>query len=265
MNIAIVTLSLGANYTRDYSLRLIKDVLDKTKHKIYLTTDCKSIITDQYGNNDRIVIKEINREELTIRLNTDGGFGTATDFNFNMRYMCLEPVKDLADTAVVFTDCDNSLDWWDEDIIQDWLLNNKNENLDFFAPRNSFKLHMFLENYNKVKDENPHDGIFWHKLYNFDLINNPKPEWDNAPLPAEYLLIFINDGKKLNKFYEEWKRLHDHLVNQGWTFGTWAEGFEIGVSSIVAGFNNFDISWHHDIWGKAFTANGYKIGHATEI
>lgn len=264
MNICITTLSLGENYTRDYSLRLIDDVLNKTPHSIHLTTDYKTIITDKFGDNDRIIIKEIDRKDLTIRLNTDGGKGYANDFNFNMRYNCLETVKDLKDTVVIFTDCDNSLDWWDEDIIQNWLRDMQTQGYDFFAPRTDFKLKNFISNYMSVKDQNPQDGIFWHKLVNFDLLNNPKPEWDEAPLPAEYLLIFINDGVKLNSFYNKWKELHDYLVNQGWTYGTWAEGFEIGVSSITSGFKDYDISWHHQIWGKAFTANGYKIGHSTE-
>jgi hypothetical protein len=264
MNVAITTLSLGENYTRDYTLRLIDDVLNKTQHSVYITTDCKSTITNKYGDNERIVIKEISRDNLTIRLNTDGGYGTATDFNFNMRYMCLDLVKNLEDTIVVFTDCDNSLDWWDETTIQEWASNMKERGFDFFAPRSDYKLSQYLEMYNKAKAENPKEGIFWHKLYNFDLIDNPKPEWDNASLPAEYLLVFFNDGKKLEAYYNEWKKLHDHLVNQGWTYGTWAEGFEIGVSALLSGYNAYDLSWHHPIWGKVFTPNGYKVGHATE-
>jgi hypothetical protein len=262
MKVAITTLSLGKNYTMDYTLRLINDVLNKTIHSIYITTDCKSIITEKYGNNDRIFINEISRENIVVRLNTDGGFGSATDFNFNMRYMCLESVKNLEDTIVVFTDCDNSLDWWDEDEIQNWAVDMQSRGFDFFAPRNDYKLHMYLNMYNQ--SNNPNEGIFWHKLFNFDLINNPKPEWDNASLPAEYILVFFNDGKKLESFYNEWKKLHDQLVTQGWTYGTWAEGFEIGVSALMSGYVPFDISWHHHIWGKAFTANGYKVGHATE-
>jgi hypothetical protein len=264
MNVCFVTLSLGENYTRDYTVRLINDVLNRTQHSIYITTDCKSTITDVYGENERIHIKEITRDNLTIRLNTDWGRGYATDFNFNMRYMCLEPVKDLPDTAVIFTDCDNSLDWWDEEIVQEEIRRMGVHGFDFLAPRNSLTLRQFLKNYNQVKDTNPQDGIFWHKLFNFDLIDNPKPEWDEAPLPAEYLLIFINDGVKLNKFYNQWKEMHDYLVERNKTYGTWAEGFEIGVSSLVAGFVPYDINWHHYVWGKAITANGYKVGHKTE-
>jgi len=266
MDIAITTLSLGVNYTRDYSLKLINDVLNRTEHKIYLTTDCASIIEEAYPNNPRVVINKITREKLLIRLNVDGGVGYATDFNFNMRYMCLEPVKNLKNTVVVFTDCDNSLDWWDEDVIQNWLDRMKKTDFDFFAPRADYKLWQYLDEYNKNKDINPRGGIFWHKILNFDLINNPKPEWNDASLPAEYILVFMGDTEKLEKFYNQWKNMHDYLVNQGWTYGTWAEGFEIGVSALVAGYESYDIGWSHEIWGKAFTPNGYKkiIWHPTE-
>ena len=61
MKICITTLSLGENYTRDYSLKLINDVLTKTSHSIYITTDVKNVITNVYGDNERINIKEIDK------------------------------------------------------------------------------------------------------------------------------------------------------------------------------------------------------------
>lgn len=262
MNIVFTTLSLGLPYTRDYCINLIKDVLTKTNHSIHITTDFKSIIEEKYPNNPRVIINEINRDNLKIRINTDWGKGYSDDFNFNMRYLCFESVKDLEDYVVIFTDCDNSLDWWDENEIQLWLKTQINSGYDFFGPRNTWKLKQFLETYEK--QENKQEGLFWHKVYNYDLINNPRREWDEAPLPAEYLLIFYNRGKKLIKFYEQWKWFHDYLVNQNKSYGTWAEGFEIGVSSYVAGFSAYDIGWTHPIWIKVITPNGYKIGHPTE-
>jgi hypothetical protein len=262
MNIIFTTLSLGEPYTRDYCLKLINDVLQKTTHSIAVTTDCANIIFEKYGNNPRIIIKKIQRNDLTIRINTDWGVGIGNDFNFNMRYLCFEDIKDLEDYVVIFTDCDNSLDWWDESEIQKWLESHIEKGFDFFAPRNDLKLSVFLKEYNNQK--NIKHGIFWHKLYNYDLIDHPKPEWDDSPLPAEYLLIFYNKDKKLQKFYDQWKWFHDYLVERNKSYGTWAEGFEIGVSSLVAGMVPFDIGWCHPVWKRAITPNGYKIGHPTE-
>lgn len=262
MTIIFTTLSLGIPYTRDYCLKLINDVLKRTQHSICITTDCKDIIIEQYPNEPRIIIKEIKREDLKIRINTDWGFGYSDDFNFNMRYMCLEMLKDMEDHVIIFTDCDNSLDWWDENEIQTWLKDQTQKGFDFFAPRNGLKLHGYLEEYKN--QNNKKYGIFWHKLYNYDLIDNPRKEWDDAPLPAEYLLIFYNREKKLIKFYEQWKWFHDYLVEKNKSYGTWAEGFEIGISSHVAGMVPFDIGWCHDIWKRTINPNGYKTGHPTE-
>lgn len=262
MNIAFTTLSLGLPYTKDYCLRLIEDVLTKTPHSIYVTTDRKELIIEKYPNEPRIVIKEIKREDVVLRINTDWATGHADDFNFNMRYLCFDDVKNLENHVIIFTDCDNSLDWWDENEVQSWLEKHITLGYDFFGPRNDLSLKNFLDDYYS-KSEKTH-GIFWHKLYNYDLIDNPKPEWNNAPLPAEYLLIFYNSNNKLVKFYEQWKWFHDYLVERNKSYGTWAEGFEIGVSSLIAGFVPYDIGWNHQIWKKAITPNGYKVGHQTE-
>jgi hypothetical protein len=257
MKTVLTTLSFGENYTRDYTLRMIEDVLNLSPIDFYITTDCRHIIEDKYGDNNRIHITDLKRDEVQIRVPIGENKG-ASDFNFNMRYLSLVPVMDLEDTMVIFTDCDNSFDWWDEELIQTYMSKINEEGYDFFAPRNDFKWKQFLSNYNN--QNNREEGIFWHKIFNYDLNTNPRPEWDEAPCPAEYLLVFINTDRKLRKFVEQWKWFHDYLCNREFSYGTWAEGFEIGVSSLVAGFKPFDISWHHQIWGKVFTANGYKTG-----
>lgn len=141
------------------------------------------------------------------------------------------------------------------------------EGYDFFGSRTDYKWKDFISGYiNKTDNTN----IFNHKIFNYDLDSNLKPEWGDASLPAEYLLIFNNNNNnKLNLFYNSFKYFHDYLANKDYTEGTWAEGFELGVSALLAGFKPFDIGWHHPIWSKMFTPNGYKIGpnaivHPTE-
>ena len=60
--------------------------------------------------------------------------------------------------------------------------------------------------------------------------------------------------------FEQWKWFHDYLAKRDYTEGTWAEGFEIGVSAHVAGFKALDIGWNHGLWSRMFEANGYKTG-----
>ena len=254
MKFVVTTLSIGKNYTKDYTCRLIKDVLEKTNNDIYITTDCDDVIENQFGKQERIKIQKIKKEDIKLRIKI-GNY--SDDFNFNMRYLCLKPVKDLEDAIVIFTDCDNSFDWWDDAVVTRFIEEKGKDGYDFYGPRMSYIWRNFLDDY---KSQNKKEyGIFWHKILNYRLDVNSN-EWDNAPLPAEYLLIFDNRGKKLNKFYDQWKWFHDHLVNMESSFGTWAEGFEIGVSSYIAGFKGYDIGWNHDIWSRIFCANGYKTG-----
>ena len=251
----ITTLSIGENYTRDYTTKLINDVLELSNLDIYITTDCRQILDDLFKDNERVKITEVNREDLVIRLKIGEH---SSDFNFNLRYLCFDPVKDLEDTLVIFTDCDNSFDWWDEDAVESFASGLVNQGFDFFAPRNTYYWSIYRTQFKT--ENNPMLGNYWHKITNFD-IDVDDTSIDNATIPAEYLLLFYNRDKKLVKFYEHWKWFHDYLVKKETTQGTWAEGFEIGVSAYRSGFVPYDISFSHDIWSRVFTASGYKNGH----
>jgi hypothetical protein len=259
MKIVITTLSVGENYTRDYTLKLIHDVLELSNLDIYITTDFPNIIKEKYGNNDRIKITTVNRDDLVIRVKVGE---SASDFNFNLRYLCFDPVKELEDTLVIFTDCDNSFDWWDEKLITEFTTNCINDGFDFFAPRNSFYWSTYRNSF--LKENDPKLGNYWHKVvnYNLDMLDESN---DKASLPAEYLLIFYNKDKKLVKFYEKWKWYHDYLISKETSEGTWAEGFEIGISAYYANFIAYDISFCHPLWGRMFTASGYKNGHKGSV
>jgi hypothetical protein len=262
--IYFTTLSLGKNYTQDYACNLINDILTKTNHIIAITTDCPNIINDIYPNNSRILIDIINKKDLKIRLPIGHENSTASDFNFNLRHLCIKQLLSIPNNFyTIWTDCDNSLEWWDENIVQSFFNEINSLGYDFLAPRTSDK---FIDFLNEVKSSNNlKHGNFWHKLFNYDLITNPRPEWDNAPLPAEYLIVLLN-SQKLLSFYNQFKWFHDYLINKPYTEGTWAEGFEIGVSSLVAGYIPYDIGWNHEILSKAIKANGHKnkIWHPTE-
>lgn len=260
--IYFTTLSLGNNYTKDYTCKLLDQVLNKTPHSFAITTDCPEIIWNEYGqSNKRILIDTISRSDFKIRLPI-GPNSSASDFNFNMRYRCIEQLLNIdQDFITIWTDCDNSLDWWEENDIQLFFENMINEGYDFLAPRNDYKFQDFLIDFKT--HSNPQHGLFWHKLLNYNLISNPRPEWNMASLPAEYMLIFLN-SKKLTKFYLQFKWFHDYLSNLPYTYGTWAEGFEIGVSALCAGYIPYELGWNHYIMGRAIRANGLKIGHPTE-
>jgi hypothetical protein len=273
MRKVLTTLSVGETYTRHYTLKLIEDTLNITPLDIYIVTDFRSIIEEKYANNPRIFIQDISRDEFKLRIPIGPNKG-ADDFNFNLRYRALEFVQDLDDTFIIFTDCDNSVDWWD-DVEMDKFIDSGIENgYDFYGPRTDLKLKSISEkfysnstNLDLIHPDANYDDhtIFWHKFYNYDCLNGISEEWKNAPLPAEYMLLFYNTGGKLRKMVEQWKYFFNYLQDRDYGYGTWAEGFEIGISTHLAGFNPKDISFSHPIWNRFMMPSGYKNGHKGDV
>lgn len=271
MKKALTTLSLGVEYTTEYTLRLIEDVLKLSTLDMYITTNCRDVIEKKYGVHDRIKIKDVDLKDIKIRIPI-GVNKAADDFNFNVRYLCLEHVMNLNDTLIIFTDCDNSFDWWDEKAIDQFIRDQYSQGYDFFGPRTDYCLQLAIDAFNTQceKDETQYQAstLFWHKFFNYDMLEHTplrvkdpvNHKWGSAGLPSEYLLIFYNHNEKLKKLVEQWKWFHDYLVNREYSWGTWAEGFEIGVSAYVAGFKAKDIGYGGTVWGTAFTPNGYKTG-----
>lgn len=272
MNIVITTLSIGEEYTRKYTLRMIKDVLEKSDVKFYITTDHPEIIQERYSNHERIILNVLRTEDYPITLPI-GSNKHASDFNFNLRYLCLEPVENLDNTLVIFTDCDNSFDWWDRASVESFVNNMLDAGYDFYAPRCGYKLkgamNQFNTNYKVNKNCNYSDHtILYEKFFNYNIIDiesesilNPDDHpWANAPIPTEYLVVIYNRNNKLKSMVDQWRWFCNYLNNRDFVYGTWAEGFEIGVSSFVAGFNPYDIGFMHEIWSKMFEPNGYKTG-----
>ena len=273
MRKVLTTLSVGETYTRHYTLKLIKDTLDLTPLDIYIVTDFRNIIEEEYGNNPRIFISDTSRDQFKLRIPIGPNKG-ADDFNFNIRYKALEFVQDLEDTLIIFTDCDNSVDWWDDKIMNEFLEREINNGYTFFGPRTDLKLENIYSKFkSNAKDfdpiNSPHNmeklTIFWHKFFNFDVVDNIPQEWLQAPLPAEYMLLFYNKDNMLKKMVDQWKYFCEYVQNKEYGWGTWAEGFEIGISAHLAGFNPKDISFSHHIWNKFMTPSGYKNGHKGSI
>jgi len=271
MKKVLTTLSLGAEYTSEYTIRLIKDVLELSSLDLYVTTNCRDVIEGVYGQNERIKIKDINLKDVKIRIPMGENKG-GDDFNFNLKYLCFEPVMKFTDALILYTDCDNSFDWWDEQVVEEYTTRNFQQGFDFLAPRAGLTVQTCIDSFNAQceKDETHYQSstLIWHKFFNYDMVSTSPlrvsdshtPKWGPAGLPAEHLLLFYNTGNKLEKFVEQWKWFHDYLVNREYTWGTWAEAFEIGVSAYLAGFNVRDIGYSDPVWGKIITFNGYKTG-----
>jgi hypothetical protein len=254
----LVTLSIGKLYTERFANKLIDDVLNNSDLNIHVTTDVPEVIEEKFGINERVVLNKINSDNIKIRLWLNEN-KVSSDFNFNLKYLCFDEIYKDPTSIVIFTDCDNSFEWWNKDEAFDYLYEQYQQGFDFFASRTDWTFGGFMREYNS--QTNRQHSIFWHKIFNYDLDKTPKPEWDGASLVAEDVLVFINNDDKVRKFYEQWKYLHDYLAAKDYTEGTWAEGFEIGVSAVVAGFKARDLGWSHHIFRKMFLYNGYKTGY----
>jgi hypothetical protein len=257
----LTTLSFGEYYTSKFTLKLIEDVLTLSDLKIHITTDVGHIVKEKYGNNDRVILNEIDLNTVKVRLWVNQ-VKVSDDFNFNLKYLTFKDICEDENSVVIFTDCDNSFDWWDREKVMEYLYERYKYGFDFFGCRADWLFSDFLKEY-YGQDKREH-SLFWHKIYGYDLDKTPRPDWGGAPLVAEHLLVFINNNGKMKRFYEEWKNLHDYLANKDYTEGTWAEGFEIGVAAIMAGFKPQNLDWSHHIFSKMIGYNGYKTGHKSE-
>jgi len=253
MKYVFTTLSIGENHTRDYTLRLLNDVITKTEQDILVVTDVPDLIRNTFSSN-RIKFNVLDRSKIKIRLWVNQPH-SSSDFNFNLKYHCFEPLVGTNYDYVIFTDCDNSIEWFNVKEADEYFTTHLNAGYDSFGCRASWKLKGVIDEY--FAQDNPYHGLFHHKILNYKLTKDLSEEYQKSPLPAEHVLAFQNSFK-LEKFYLNWKDFHDKLCSLDYTYGTWAEGFEIGVSATLAGYNMCDITWHSTLLHKIVQYNTYK-------
>lgn len=267
-NIIFCTLSIGINYTRDYTIQLIEEVLSKTSSRIAITTDEPDIITSKFGYNPRILIEYFDRTKYKIRLPIGpltNGITHASDFNFNLKYTVLHQLLDVPEKYVFFMDCDDQIVDWNDSEVESVLEQQYSSGITFWAHR-CVKDHIgtVLANYiSNLSLSNPAPTLGWHKVWAYDMIHHHRPSWDGAAFPAEHFMILVNEGNKIQTMYTQWKWFHDTLCSLPYTWGTWAEGLEIGISAHVAGYVVSPIPTNIC---SMFVASGHKEGfhHATD-
>ena len=233
------SLSIGLPYTRDYTIPLIKEILSMTTSRLAITTDQVQFLQAEFPNEPRLILTHFDSSKHKLRLQISPYPDAATDFNFNLKYLVFEPILDAPEPYVVYTDCDNSMIKWEEDVILNRLATEHKLGFTFFAERGGEgALAGIIKEYLRtfLMDEPP--GLGWHKIWAFDLLHHPRPKWENASFPSEHFLILTNKDDMVKKFCLQWKELHDKLVALPYTHGTWAEGVEIGIAAIEAGYKS---------------------------
>jgi hypothetical protein len=152
-------------------------------------------------------------------------------YNYNLKFLPIKNAIDLESEFIVFIDAD-------------WKIHDNFQQTKFFTLFNK----MIMDDIDFVF-ERPHpigaskrnwDHCFWrHKIkpYNLDVID----DYDAGHVCNEQILVFRNN-EKLKIFCEFWEKLfwrsHEEEI---WAF---AEGVEIGMSSVVANFK-----WDYNLLG----------------
>lgn len=238
-------LSIGQTYTK-YSLKLVKNLLDKTPHDIRISTNCPEYYSGISPR--RICVNDISEK---LKFNNIGLGG----FNYNLKFYAFENIPTTYD-SIFYLDCDQEVVQWDDDKFNNILTNFFNDNKDFICTRTNAILGAHMKNYRIDK----HPDLFSHKMENYELTyENTPEEWLNASMPSEHFLIFKNDQNKIKKFHFTWKMLNALSEQRGdKNQGTWGDGFEIGISAKNAGFNAAEVAGDIQAFVFGIKFNGNK-------
>lgn len=231
-------LSLGEIYT-SFCNSFLNELLELTPYDIKVTTDCPDTVT----KNSRIIIDPVDVSNNKIRI----GY----DFNYNLKHLCFKEYDSKYETIFYF-DCDQKLAKFNSNLAENIIAERYKMGFDFLATRTNAVLESSLERFKKGESE-----LFTHKILNYGLDKTPPPlNWLNARMPSEHFFILKNCSK-VKKFYETWKELNDRTESLEVCHGVWGDGFEIGVSAAVAGFNAMEVNSYEqfEVFGIVFNGN----------
>ena len=249
MKILFTLLCIDSNNSMysDAARRLVYEILNNTSHDVLLSTNSSNLL-DEFSNKNRIIVRDnISNTNSTIMY---GG-----EFNYNLKYHAFQDIPIDYD-VLIYLDCDIKLDGWTK--YSDEYIENTFTEYDFGATRLNCSMGGSIEEYKKNGRT-----LFSHKIESYKIIENYDDNDDImlSLLPSEHFLIFKNDTIKLQKFYEKWKDLNNHLQSIEGRGGSWGDGFEIGVSARYAGFHK-TIEIGQGAWdgilGFKFNGNKYQ-------
>lgn len=183
----------------------------------------------------RIIVSNISNSNIpntkTISIPSNSVLKICNYFNYNLKYLAIKEASKINCEYIIYTDAD-------------WRIHNEylKQKIDLFFENNT--LHDFyFERPHRIGDGKK-DGMncFWkHKINAYNLLDTNI--YDDAHVCNEQFLIFKNNDK-LKLFIDAWEQKNQFCIdNNIWTF---AEGVEIGMSTIDAGINS-QYSMFHDL------------------
>jgi hypothetical protein len=239
----------GSEIYTTFAKRLINDVLTKTPYDIMVTTNAPSHFDDEYNNNpNRVIITENKLENHKTHVGA---------FNQLLKFSAIKDINQKYDW-VLYLDCDAGLN---SEVNTDVIDSKINE-----WESNGFDMLVLLANRTYEWAENQYletikigtyKALFDDK-FTFYGIN---PEWRQASLPSEHILLIKNNEKlpiMCNEFEKFCTLFETQQPNNVITFDM--EAFEIGVSALISGYNVGELGFGNEsgVFKVSFNYNNWE-------
>jgi len=243
--ILFTLLCLGEEYAV-YCNNFINNLLDVTPYNIRVTTN----VPEKFTQSERLLVRDVDCSSYKLSIRNQ--------FNYNLKFLAFENI-DPCYEYVFYFDCDQRVDHFKYNEIENILDALNNDGKDYFGTRTNSVLKGSLERFKRGENE-----LFTHKILNYQLDKkDPPASWLEACMISEHFFILKNEQPKIITFFETWKALNTHTESlaEDVCQGTWGDGFEIGVSAAVAGYTAYEFNSYHqyDVLGIVF--NGYKYSN----
>jgi hypothetical protein len=240
----LISIDIGDDFYLLASKRLINELLEKTPYDVLVSTNNDNYFSDIIS--DRCVVRNNIRENSILKY--------GTEFNYNLKHHAFLEIPEKYD-YIIYIDGDIKLMKWDDETEN--FINGEMSNYDFFGDRLNAVL---IDEVNRFIKNEP--CLFSHKIKSYDIMERfgIDDEIMMSKMPSEHILILKNDPEKIMKFQEKWEELNEYLQSKNGVGGSWGDGFEIGISSNYAGFNQyFNLSPYYWSSVLGFEFNGNKF------
>jgi lipopolysaccharide biosynthesis glycosyltransferase len=239
----------GSEIYTTYAKRLINDVITKTPYDIMVSTNRLDLFDDIINqNNNRVKIKEVilgNHKTHVGAFNQLLKFYAMKDIDKNYEWLLYLDCDAGFTTDVDYTQIDNFIDV------------NEKLGFDMLGLRTDATYEWAENQFIESKKNNTYYNLFDRKF----LFYGVNPEWRKAKLPSEHILLIKNDSRMESMCLEfekfcTWFETQE--PNRVITFDM--ESFEIGISSLISGYNMGEMGWGNqcEIFKVGFNFNNWE-------
>jgi hypothetical protein len=217
MKTLFTILAIGKTYAI-YSIQLINDILTKTNHDVFISTDCP----EYFSLNERVIIKHIDLDKDKNKKNNS--------FNYNLKYYCFENLPEKYD-IIIYLDCDTKLTLWNDINFENYINFQWDRGYNFIGTRINANLNYHLFNHEKTGID-----LFSHKIEAYEIKSDTiNKNWLDAGMPSEHYFIMKYNKEQMDIFCKTWKNFNKIMQDKN-NETTWGDAFEIGISAREAGY-----------------------------